>query len=98
MEKIDFYPLWEEVFKKVAERNGWDEQTPFYTMDNISLYTPVGEGADAINGVLIFADGTIEFHLEEDGDAYNWSEFTIEDNDAVLQQVRAELDSYLNGH
>lgn len=92
MKKIDFYPLWEDVFKKVAERNGWNEQTDRYTMDYISLYNPIGEGEDMIDGVLVYADGTIEFQLYADEDAFNWSEFSVEDNAEVLKQVNAELE------
>ena len=45
-------------------------------LESVSLFNPIPYENDRIDGVLLFGDGTIEFHLENDGDALNWAEFT----------------------
>ena len=61
----------------------WDE------LESISLYNPIPceEGDDRIDGVLFFGDGTIEFHLENDGDALNWAEFSNDYIKMIIEEL-----------
>lgn len=47
-----------------------------------------------INGVLIFGDGTIEFH-DVYGNAYNWAEYSIEVIKAVNDYIKTNIISKL---
>jgi hypothetical protein len=54
----------------------------------ISLYiAPIPFENDYIDSVLFFGDGTIEFHLKDDMDSFNWSEFSNE----IIEQVLVNL-------
>jgi len=46
---------------------------------------PIPYDEDNIDGVLIFGDATIEFHLENECDALNWSEF---DEKIIIQVIK----------
>lgn len=48
----------------------------WHDLESVSLFNPIPYENDRIDGVLLFGDGTIEFHLENDGDALNWAEFS----------------------
>ena len=45
------------------------------------------EEGDSIDAVLMFGDGTLEYHLKNEEDAINWSEFSAETNIDVLYQL-----------
>lgn len=61
----------------------WDE------MESISLYNPIPceEENDRIDGVLFFGDGTIEFHLERECDAINFSEFSNDYIKMIIEEL-----------
>ena len=42
---------------------------------------------DSIDGVLIFGDGTMEFHYKNLQDALNWAEFSEEVIEKVIEQL-----------
>lgn len=46
------------------------------------------EEGDYIDAVLMFGDGTLEYHLKHEEDAINWSEFSAETNTDVLYQLK----------
>lgn len=46
------------------------------------------EGGDYIDAVLMFGDGTLEYHLKNEEDAINWSEFSEETNIDVLYELK----------
>ena len=53
----------------------------------IDLPNEVELDEDSIDGVLIFGDGTIEFHYKNEQDAINWAEFSEEVNEKVIGQL-----------
>ena len=57
----------------------------WHDLESVSLFNPIPYENDRIDGVLLFGDGTIEFHLENEGDALNWAEFT---NDYLKMIIR----------
>ena len=46
---------------------------------------PIPYDEDNIDGVLIFGDATIEFHLENECDALNWADF---DEKIIIQVIK----------
>ena len=54
----------------------------------IDLPNEVELDEDSIDGVLIFGDGTIEFHYKNEQDAINWTEFSEEVNEKVIEQLK----------
>ena len=53
----------------------------------IDLPNEVELDEDFIDGVLIFGDGTIEFHYKNEQDAINWTEFSDEVIEKVIEQL-----------
>jgi hypothetical protein len=41
--------------------------------------------------VLIFGDGTIEFHEKESEEAFNWIEYPIEVIQSVINQLKEQI-------
>lgn len=56
----------------------WDS---FETID----IEPIPYNEDNIDGVIIFDDATIEFHLENECDALNWADF---DEKIIIQVIK----------
>lgn len=46
---------------------------------------------DSINGVLIFGDATIEFHLASECDALNWAYFDVNTITQVIKKLSEKL-------
>lgn len=64
---------------------------PYDDYVDILLRKGISVEGDEIDAVLIWGDGTVEFHLRDECDAFNWSEY----DDSVLEQVLNDLrDSY----
>ena len=55
--------------------------------EEIKLPNEVEFDEDSIDGVLIFGDSTIEFHLKNKQDAINWTEFSDEVIEKVIKQL-----------
>lgn len=55
--------------------------------EEIKLPNEVELNEDSIDGVLIFGDGTIEFHLKNEQDAINWTGFSEEVIEKVIEQL-----------
>lgn len=60
----------------------------WYDLESLSLFNPIPYENDRIDGVLLFGDGTIEFHLENDGDALNWAEFSNDYIKMIIQELQ----------
>lgn len=54
----------------------------------INLPNEVELDEDSIDSVLIFGDGTIEFHYKNEQDAINWTEFSDEVIEKVIEQLK----------
>lgn len=55
--------------------------------ETIDLPNEVELDEDSIDGVLIFGDGTIEFHYKNEQDAINWTEFSDEVIEKIIEQL-----------
>ena len=55
--------------------------------EEIKLPNEVELDEDSIDYVLIFGDGTIEFHLKNEQDAINWTGFSEEVIEKVIGQL-----------
>ena len=80
----------------------WSDETMAFALNDspmkwtdyetIDLPNEVELDEDSIDGVLIFGDGTIEFHLKNEQDAPNWAEFSEE----VIEKVIGQLELVWN--
>jgi hypothetical protein len=64
------------------------EMMEWHDLESLSLFNPIPYKNDRIDGVLLFGDGTIEFHFENDGDAVNWAEFTNDYIKMIIEELR----------
>ena len=62
----------------------WDE----YQYVDIN---PIEYDGDKIDGVLLFGDGTLEFHYKNSMEAINYAEFPFEIIDKVIENLIKEL-------
>lgn len=62
----------------------WDE------FESIDIDNPVPYKDDKIDAILIFGDGTIEFHLQTECDALCWSDFEDELVKEVIRRISNE--------
>jgi hypothetical protein len=53
--------------------------------------TPIEYDGDKIDGVLLFGDGTIEFHYASCMEAINYADFPFEIMDKVIENLIKEL-------
>ena len=75
----------------------WSDETMAFALNDspmewtdyevIDLPNEVELDEDSINSVLIFGDGTMEFHLKNEQDAPNWAEFSEEVIEKVIGQL-----------
>lgn len=86
---LDLCKRWEMVWQIVANREEWDEQTAWTDYVTIPI-EPVGK----VDAVLMFADGTIEFHESDEQDAYNWSLYF----EGINEQVMTNVIDYINNN
>ena len=64
-----------------------DSKRELSDYEEIKLPNEIDLDEDSIDSVLIFGDGTIEFHLKNEQDAINWAEFSEEINEKVIEQL-----------
>ena len=64
-----------------------DSKRDLSDYEEIKLPNEVELDEDSIDGVLIFGDGTIEFHLKNEQDAINWTGFSEEVIEKVIGQL-----------
>ena len=75
----------------------WNDETNSYMVNSspmertdyeiIKLPNEIDLDEDSIDTVLIFGDGTIEFHLKNEQDAPNWAKFSEEVIEKVIEQL-----------
>ena len=75
----------------------WNDEVDLYMVNGstmewtdhevIDLPDEVELDEDSIDGVLLFGDGTIEFHYKNEQDAINWTEFSDEVIEKVIEQL-----------
>ena len=75
----------------------WNDETNSYMVngspvertdyETIKLPNEIDLDEDSIDSVLIFGDGTIEFHYKNEQDAINWTEFSDEIIEKVIEQL-----------
>ena len=64
-----------------------------YDYEFIEIPNVIPYENDCIDGILIFGDGTIEFHLKDSEEAFNWNEFNNEIIIIILKQmIKLNLD------
>ena len=64
-----------------------DSKRDLSDYEEIKLPNEVELDEDSIDGVLIFGDSTIEFHLKNEQDAINWTGFSEEVIEKVIEQL-----------
>ena len=69
------------IFTDKNEVLEWDECECF------SFPTPI----DNVDGILLFGDGTLEFHDKDTQDAYNWADYENDFIENVLKYLYAIL-------
>ena len=80
----------------------WNDETNSYMVNSspmertdyetIKLPNEIDLDEDSIDSVLIFGNGTIEFHLKNEQDAPNWAKFSEE----VIEKVIGQLELVWN--
>ena len=85
-----FSDLFDELCNEVAQREGWGEETDWNEHISIDI-EPLSYEKDLIDGVLFFADGTVEFHLKNEQDAYNWAQFSPKVIEEVLVRLKPKF-------
>lgn len=86
MRRLEFSLLWEQAWERVAQSEGWDSETDIYEYAFVDI-EPIEYDGDFIDGVMFFRDGTVEFHLQEEQDAFCWDLFPIE----IIEEVYARI-------
>ena len=64
-----------------------DSKRELSDYEAIKLPNEIELDEDSIDGVLIFGDGTMEFHLKNEQDAPNWANFSEEVIEKVIGQL-----------
>ena len=64
-----------------------DSKRELSDYETIKLPNEVELDKDSIDSVLIFGDGTMEFHYKNLQDAFNWAEFSEEVIEKVIEQL-----------
>ena len=85
-----FSDLFDALCNEVARREGWNEDTDWNEHTFVEI-EPLSHEDDQIDGVLFFADGTVEFHLEKEHDAYNWCQFSPKVIEDVLVRLKPKF-------
>lgn len=85
-----FSDLFDALCNEIARKKGWNKETDWgeYAFMGIE---PIAYEDDRIDGLLFFADGTVEFHLENEQDALNWCEFPTKTIEDVLTSLRGKI-------
>ena len=96
------WQLHDEIFELACELSGLVVQNgmlldfsggilPYYEFESVELERTIPFDGDEIDAVLVFGDGTVELHLKNEQDAYNWGEFSGlvrgECEEDILQEV-----------
>lgn len=68
-----------------------DNELAWEDMEYVTLDNTIPYNNEHIDGVLIFGDGTIEFHEKESEEAFNWIEYPIEVIQSVINQLKEQI-------
>lgn len=85
-----FSDLFDALCNEIARKKGWNEETDWDEYAFVEI-EPIAYDDDRIDGLLFFADGTTEFHLEREQDALNWCQFLPKTIEEVLVKVRHKI-------
>jgi hypothetical protein len=77
---------WDAIAEHIAHKQGWTEETDWTEVTEMEI-DAIPYNDDFIDGILCFADGCLEFHLQNEQDAYHHSTFPIEINEQVYEQI-----------
>ena len=77
--------LEDEVARILSDKGIFLEDEYDFTYIDI---IPIKIQEGTINSVMVFGDRTIEFHIDEYCDAYNWSAFSSEVIEEVLNNLK----------
>lgn len=89
-QRLDLAKRWEMVWQIVANREEWNEQTEWTEYITIPI-----ESVGKVDAVLMFADGTIEFHEKGWISSFPWSVHCVSVNEQVMKDV---IDSINNNY
>lgn len=86
-ERSIYERIWDKVCLEEEKAQGWtsDYNPGDHTYTEIE---PIRYNCDLIDAVLVYADGTVEFHCYYEEDAYNWANFPDEVNEEVYRNYR----------
>lgn len=85
-EFIKYLNAWANIWEEVSIQEGWTKDTN--PSEHIYIYIePYSFGLDMIDSILVFADGTVEFHLVNESDAYYWNEWPIKVIEEMIKRV-----------
>lgn len=90
---ILFSTAWELAWQDIAKEEGWLENEDIYPWDFTERdIEPLGIEKDGeteqILGIMVFADGTIEFREKTSQEALNWTDYSVEVNTEVLRRIK----------
>lgn len=68
-----------------------DNELAWEDMEYIALENTIPYKGNHIDGVLIFGDGTIEFHEKEIEEAFNWADYPIDIIIGVIDRLKEKI-------
>ena len=83
---LDCYISLLKIWEQIAKAKCWDAQKDRYEYVSKEI-EPLEYDGDHIDAVLFFGDGTIEFHLKKEEDAYCWDTFPIKLVEDILKRL-----------
>lgn len=68
-----------------------DNELAWEDMEYIEFRNTIPYNNNHIDGVLIFGDGTIEFHEKESEEAFNWADYPIDIIVGVIDRLKEKI-------
>lgn len=68
-----------------------DNELAWEDMEYIGFENTIPYKGNHIDGVLIFGDGTIEFHEKESEEAFNWVDYPIEIIQNIIDRLKEKI-------
>ena len=68
-----------------------DNELAWEDMEYISFNNSIPYSDGHLDGLLIFGDGTIEFHEKESEEAFNWADYPIEIIQSVIDRLKEKI-------
>lgn len=69
-----------------------DNELAWEDMEYIGFENTIPYNNNHIDGVLIFGDGTIEFHEKESEEAFNWFDYPINIIVSVIERLKDKIE------